>query len=108
MKSPILFGFVLAAAQFAHANMTIKLSPAATLAATTVEPAVTTASTSAAEPAATTAAPGTFYDKMPMEAYKSGGYKELECGYGHVKQEDGSCKAATWVRPRPITKTRHL
>lgn len=90
MKSTI-FAFVLAAAQLAKGTMTIKLEP------TPYSPASSSA-TSAAAPAATTAAPGTFYDKMPMEAYKNGGYKELECGYGHVKQEDGSCKPAEWVR----------
>lgn len=108
MKSAI-FAFVLAAAQLAHGTMTIKLEPSpysppastsaqATYAPAPYSPPASSSATYAPEPAATTAAPtGTFYDKMPMESYKSGGYKELECGYGHVKQEDGTCKPAGWV-----------
>lgn len=83
MKS-IIFGFALAAAHVVGGTAV----PTSTEA---IAPP-----TSAPAPAAP--APTPFYEKMPMEAYQAGGYKELECGYGHVKQADGSCAPEAWVR----------
>ena len=87
MKS-VFFGLSLAgvaAAQVVNGLKMITLTPSATQA-----PASTTEA-----PAATSTA---FYDTMPYSSYQSGGYKELQCGYGYKKQEDGSCQPESWVR----------
>lgn len=87
MKS-IFFGLSLAGAataQIVNGLKMITLTPSATQA-----------------PASTTEAPQAtstnFYERMPYSAYQSGGYKELPCGYGYVKQADGSCQPESWVR----------
>lgn len=38
-----------------------------------------------------------FYDTMPYSSFMGGGYQSLGCGYGYVKQSDGSCSPASWV-----------
>lgn len=34
---------------------------------------------------------------MPYQSWKDGGYKEMVCGYGWQKSEDGSCKPYEWM-----------
>jgi hypothetical protein len=40
-----------------------------------------------------------FYQEMPYSAYQNGGYKELDCGYGYEKHEDGQCVNVGWYTP---------
>jgi hypothetical protein len=43
-------------------------------------------------------APGQdFYSYMPYSSMSSGGYSQLQCGYGYQKQGDGSCTQLSWV-----------
>jgi hypothetical protein len=43
-------------------------------------------------------APGQdFYSYMPYSSMTSGGYSQLQCGYGYQKQGDGSCVPQSWV-----------
>jgi len=51
----------------------------------------------AAPPSQVTQAPSDFYQQMPYDAFQSGGYKSLECGYGYYKGSDGSCMTESWV-----------
>lgn len=57
-------------------------------------------SISAAPPSQHTPPPSSstsFYQQMPYESYKSGGYKSLDCGYGYTKSSDGHCQPESWV-----------
>lgn len=56
--------------------------------------------TSGAPPSQYTPPPSSstsFYQQMPYESYKGGGYKSLDCGYGYTKSEDGHCTPESWV-----------
>lgn len=66
------------------------------------DPTSTPAAYGEASSSTLTAAPSAtatnFYEQMPYSAYMAGGYKQLDCGYGWKKAEDGSCKQESWVR----------
>ncbi len=34
---------------------------------------------------------------MPYSSFTNGGYKSMDCGYGHTKASDGSCQSMSWV-----------
>jgi hypothetical protein len=38
-----------------------------------------------------------IYEQMPYTSFKSEGYKELSCGYGYSKHDDGYCRPEPWV-----------
>lgn len=84
MKS-VIFGLSLASAAAAQVAGTVSMVPAAT---------VTTAPDAVQKPSS-------FYDQMSYDSYKSGGYKQLECGYGYYKSSDGHCQQESWVRHIP-------
>ncbi len=97
MKS-IIFGFSLAsvaAAQLANGGVT--MVPAPTPAPQDNGSSGYAASASVSAAPASSSAPS-IYDSMPYDDYKNGGYKDLECGYGYKKSDDGSCQAESWVR----------
>jgi hypothetical protein len=41
--------------------------------------------------------PPDFYQRMPYGDFSSGGYKNLECGYGYHRNADGYCAPHPWV-----------
>lgn len=50
------------------------------------------------EPTTAPSSNGDFYQQMPYESYKNGGYQSLNCGYGYKKSSDGRCQPESWVR----------
>jgi hypothetical protein len=74
--------------------------------AVTPTPSAMTASSVPAQPSGGAAAaqytappaPGQdFYQYMSYNSMTSGGYKQLQCGYGYQKQADGTCAPLSWV-----------
>jgi hypothetical protein len=50
-----------------------------------------------APPAQYTSPPQTV--DMPYSSFMAGGYQSMDCGYGHLKGNDGSCTSMeSWVR----------
>lgn len=110
MKS-IFNGLFLASAAAAQIVNGLSSVPATTGASSPAQPAATpTTSTAAASSApaqpnsgaaaqyTVPPAPGQdFYQYMPYNNMTSGGYKQLQCGYGYQKQADGSCVPFSWV-----------
>lgn len=114
-----------ATAQIVNGVSSIPVTSVASVPAATPVPssaAATPASGSASAPAAVTPAPGSqlshsgapapappaqytappapgqdFYQYMPYNNWNSGGYKQLQCGYGYQKQADGLCVPFSWV-----------
>lgn len=46
--------------------------------------------------------PQDFYQIMPYSQYQSGGYQNLDCGYGHSRNSQGYCMPESWVRTPTI------
>lgn len=38
-----------------------------------------------------------YWEELPYSTFMSGGYKQLNCGYGYKKNDDGHCKPESWV-----------
>lgn len=103
MKS-IIFGLTLVSAAVAQIVNGVSTVEAPGPSATPPPPSDASAQGYAppvAPPSEPTAAPssnGDFYQQMPYESYKNGGYKSLDCGYGYQKSSDGHCQPESWVR----------
>lgn len=109
MKS-IFIGLSFISAATAQIVNGLSSVPVTTAASASAQSAATPAPSSAPTPPPTQPSSGVaaqyttppaqgedFYSYMPYSSMTSGGYSQLQCGYGYQKQGDGSCVPLSWV-----------
>lgn len=60
-----------------------------------------------ADPSMVSVADLPYLQQYPYSWLQSGGYQQLQCGYGYYRNSGGYCQAESWVRRSPFLPPLH-